>query len=265
MSEGLPCPEAHWTHLIIHALCSPAPKPARVCPSLPRATQAPALGCPHASPPLQPFTTLLHGLLPAAYGESRAHSTDRKPEAQGDTDDLSPVTSPPHFPTAQHLPLSPWRPGSLCCLSGTLLSGSHATRPHQGERSPPATSHALRTRTKLITVAPAPPLFCPVSPITHPSAHTSCGAPHRRETLSCSPWQDALPPISPPTPTDSGPGAPSPGRPSRAIPTGAPMLPPLLCPPSTHPSSNFPLSCAGSGLSWCPLNPTQGLTHIRSQ
>lgn len=149
------------------------------------------------------------------------------------------MPSPPHSPTAWHLPPLPGSRGP-CWLSHSCTLG--------GE-SPPAISHALRTRTELITVAP-PTSSASSPPITHLSTHTSCVPPLGGKLCPVAPGRMLSPTVSPPTPMGCSPVAPSPGDPPMGL-----QSPPLLS--STAPATEqFPFE-----LHWLWLNTVSPGSH----
>lgn len=155
----------------LHYTCPPLP-------SLPRTRQGPCpwLPPPHTAPSTLHHTTSLHP--PKSLWQRRALIQTGNLRLRKTNDDLSPVPSPPHSPTAWHLPLSPRKQGSLLALNTAaqnfvlMLTGQGQT---SSQWHQPLTSSASSPLT------------------THLSTHTSCSTSHGRETLSCGPWQDALP------------------------------------------------------------------------
>lgn len=162
MSEESPCPHPPIALLTTGSLC-PFHYACPPLPSLPSTRQG---SCTQLSPPslpLQPLTTLFLESSQKPVAKAGPY-IDRKPKAQEDTrrPESVPITSP--------LP----GPGTPHCHPGTGVSAGspHSCTP-EGE-SPPALSHALRTKTKFVTVAPAPS-SASSPPTAHLSTHTSCG------------------------------------------------------------------------------------------
>lgn len=160
----------------LHYTCPPLP-------SLPRTRQGP---CTRLPPPLTAPSALHHTASsnpPKSLWQRRALIQTGNLRLRKTRGDPSPVPSPPHSPMAWHLPLSPWKQGSLLALGTAAHWRVRALQPSlmllgRGQNSPPwhqPTSSASSP------------------PIAHLSTLTSCGTSHGRETLSCGPWQHALP------------------------------------------------------------------------